>query len=72
MDNFEIELVKRATKIKATKDIIKQGKKYSFLIIVMGLTKHKTIIKNPRTIWNEPKDPGSYENSILVMDTTFA
>ena len=64
------KLAESTTKINTMKDIIEQGKKYGFLIIVVGLLKYRTIIKNPQTEWNEPEDPGQYDNSIVAMDTT--
>ena len=69
---LENDLAEHATKIKTTEWIVKQGKNYGFLIIVIGLTQNRTIIKNPWTVWNEPEDPGLYNNSIAAMDTTFA
>ena len=45
--NLKNELAECATKIKTMEDIIEQGKKYGFLIIFVGLSKYKTIIRNP-------------------------
>ena len=72
INNLKNELAKCATKIKATKDIIKQGKKDGFLVIVVGLSKYKTIIRSPRTMLNEPDGLGPYDNSTAATDTTFA
>ena len=47
IDNLENELTKHAANIE---DIIGQGKKYGSLIIVVGLSKYKFIIRNPRTM----------------------
>ena len=69
---LENKLSEHASKIKMSEDIVKQSKKYGFLIIIVGLTQYRTIIKNPWTVWNEPEDPGLYNNSIAAMDTTFA
>ena len=55
-DILKNELAERATKIKTMEDIIKQDKKYRFLVIIIGLSKYRTIIKNPGTEWNEPDD----------------
>ena len=72
IDNLKNELTKHASKIKTMADIIEHGKKYGFLIIVVGLLKCKTIIKNPQTVWNEPEYPRLYDNLIVDMETTFA
>ena len=62
----------RVAKIKTREDIVKQGKKYCFLIIVIRSSKYKTIIKNSQKEFNKPKDPGPYNNLIVAIDTTFA
>ena len=72
IDNLENELAECTTKIITMEDVVEQGKKYRFLIIIIGLSKYKTIIKNPWTVWNKPEDPGPYVNWIAAMDTTFA
>ena len=51
------------------KDIVEQGKKYDILIIIVGLSKYKIIIRNLQTVWNEPEDLGSYDNLIAAKDT---
>ena len=53
-------------------DIAEHGKKYGFLIIIVGLSKYKTIIRDQKNMLNKPEDLGRYGNSITAMDTTFA
>ena len=71
IDLLEEELMECMAKIKTTEDIIAQGKKYGFLIIVVALAKYITIIRNPKTVWTEPEDSGQYDDSITATDTTF-
>ena len=49
-DLLEEEFAECMVKIKTTKDIVAQGKKYGLLIIIVGLAKYRTIIRNPRTV----------------------
>ena len=70
--NIEYELAECIIKIKTTEDIVKQGKKYGFLFIIVGLAKYKTIIRKQRTVLNEPEDLRPYDNSIVPTHITFA
>ena len=72
ISNLENELAEHDTKIKTMEDIVEQGKRYVFLIIIVGLSKCKTIIGNPLRVGNEPEGSGPYDNSIAATDTTFA
>ena len=47
INTLKNEQAERATKIKTTKDIVKHGKKYGFLIIVVGLAKYQPLSRTP-------------------------
>ena len=47
INKLKKELAKCTANIKTTEDIVVEGKKYGFLVIIVGLSKYKTIIRNP-------------------------
>ena len=61
---LEAELAKRAAKIKTTKHLIENGRKYRFLVLVLGQKQYVTVIGNEEVQWTTPEDPGGYDYTI--------
>ena len=68
---LESEFVAKAAKIKTTDDMVENGWKYGFLVIVLGKTKNGVVINNPTVQWTSPKDPGGCNKSIQPKDSNF-
>ena len=60
----EAELAEWAAKIITTEDIVEQGHKYGFLILIMGKEQYGQIIGNGKLWWETPEDMGEYNDSI--------
>ena len=61
---LDAELKEWAAKIKTTQDMIEQGQKYGFLILILGKEQYRRVIGNERLQWKNPEDPGRYDDSI--------
>ena len=58
------KLVVNAAKIKTTHDMVEKGRKYGFLVTVIGKNKYGIIIGNMGVQWTSPEDPCCYNKSI--------
>ena len=54
---LEGELAEQVAKIKTTEDSVK-GRKYGFLVLVLGQMWYGKVIGNDEVQWTTPKDPG--------------
>ena len=71
LNMLEAELTGRAAKIKTTEDMVEQGRKYVFLILVLEKEQFGQVIGNERLQRKTPEDSGEYDDSIQVNDTAF-
>ena len=58
-------------KIKTTEDMVEQGCKYGFLILIIGKEQYGRVIGNEHLKWKNPKDQGGYDDSIQAKDMAF-
>ena len=68
---LEAELTEWAAKIKTTEDIIEQGHKYGFLILILEKEQYGIVLGNECLKWETPEDPDGYDASIQAKDTAF-
>ena len=58
-------------KIKTTEDMVEQGHKYGFLILILVKEQYWRVIGNEHLQWKNPEDLGGYNDSIQAKDTAF-
>ena len=68
---LEAELAEQAAKIKTTEDLIESGRKYGFLVLVLGQKQYGMVIGNEEVNWTTPEDLGGYDDTIQAKDTAF-
>ena len=68
---LEEELTEWAAKIKTTEDLIKKGRKYGFLVVVLGQKQYGMVIRKEEVHWTTPQDPEGYDDTIQAKDTAF-
>ena len=60
---LEEEITEWVTTIKTKEDMVEQGLKYGFLILILGKTQYGLVIENERLQWDTPENLDGYENS---------
>ena len=71
INTFEQELTEKVTKFKITEDVVEKGRKFCFLVVVLGQQKYRAVIGNPAEWWDTPEDPRRYDETIQAKDLSF-
>ena len=51
--------------------MVKKGKKFGFLVLVLGQQKYGAVIGNPAVKWDTLEDPGGSDEYIQSKDLSF-
>ena len=66
INTLKQEQAGKAAKIKTTEDMIENGRKFGFLVVMLGCQKYGMVIGNPSV----PGDPGGYDKAIQAKDSS--
>ena len=71
INTVEQKLAEKVAKIKTTEDVAEKGRKFGFLVVVLGRKKYDTVIGNPAVQWVTLKGPRRYNETIEAKYSSF-
>ena len=71
INTLKQERAEKTAKIKMTEDVVEMGRRFCFIVVVLGHQKYGIVIGNLAVWWETPEDPGGYDKTIQAKDSSF-